>query len=143
LITSVWINFYVKIRATTFNGIDKYYPGHDSEQHLGFSRRSDTLDNANADGTFKSRKVLNENELYCILKSSRGELQICNKNREEGEGFLKKSIWPWTTQGQTDVIRTVDLFKLYNFCVKHFSQKFFAFEIFDCCRTFDTFCMYL
>jgi len=36
----------------------------------------------------------------------------------------------------------INLFKPYKFCLKHFSQKCFVFEIFDRFRIFDTSCIY-
>jgi len=47
----------MKTRGTIFNDFDlnKYYPGHDPEQHSrDFIRRSDTLRNAGGIITFKS-----------------------------------------------------------------------------------------
>jgi len=51
----------MKVRGTTFNDLDlgKCYPGHDPEQHSrGFSRRSDTLGNANAGAAVTSKSTL-------------------------------------------------------------------------------------
>ena len=57
------IYFYIKMkrRDTTTNclNLDKCYPGHDPEQHSrGFSRRSDTLGNANAGAAVTSKSTL-------------------------------------------------------------------------------------
>ena len=43
----------MKIKETLSNDFDlnKYYPGHDPEQHLRDFNRSDTLRNANVSGT--------------------------------------------------------------------------------------------
>ena len=52
--------------------------------------------------------------------------------------------WSWRHHSRSrSCNQWIDLFKPYNFCLKHFSQKCFTFEIFDRFQTFDAVYVYI